>query len=130
MDDIQMVAIVTVLALITYFGQLILVGRARGKYDVKAPATTGNEIFERYFRVQMNTLEQLIIFLPSLWLFALFINGMAASTLGLIWILGRILYAQRYYADPTTRGPGAMITGLSSIVLMFGALVGAIADWL
>ena len=88
----------------------------------KAPATSGPEEFDRYFRVQMNTMEGLIQFLPSLWIFALFGNEQIGAVLGLIWIVGRILYALAYVKDPATRGRGFMIAGLSMLALQLGGL--------
>src|SRR3974377_2346018 len=85
-------AIVTLLAILFYFYTSIAVAKARVKFGVKAPAITGQPDFERVFRVQMNTLEWLPIFLPSLWLFAFYISDIAAASLGIFWIFGRILY--------------------------------------
>src|ERR1700745_3040387 len=89
-------ALVTVLAVAFYFFTSTHVGRARIKYGVKLPAISGNEDFERVFRVQMNTLEWLPIFLPSLWLFAIYHSDPIAAILGLIWIVGRIVYMIGY----------------------------------
>ncbi|MEY3260280.1 MAG: hypothetical protein RIT46_1109 [Pseudomonadota bacterium] len=115
-------ALVTLLAVLTFFWTTLRVATARGKYDVKAPATSGPEEFDRYFRVQMNTMEGLIQFLPSLWIFALFGNEKIGAVLGLIWIVGRILYALAYVKDPATRGRGFMIAGLSMLALQLGGL--------
>jgi uncharacterized MAPEG superfamily protein len=120
----ELVAIVTVLALVEYMWIVIRVGGARGRYEIKAPATTGHPIFERHYRVQMNTIEQLVIFLPALWLFATYVNALAASALGLVFIAGRLVYALRYVADPEKRGPGVLITSLANMALVIGALVG------
>src|SRR5664280_2392720 len=85
-------ALVTCLAILFYFFTSLQVGKARAKFGIKAPATTGNPGFERVFRVQMNTLEWLPFFLPALWLFAIYISDPIAAVLGLVWIAGRILY--------------------------------------
>ena len=85
-------AIVTALALIEYMGISILVGRARGKYGIKAPATSGHPVFERTFRVHQNTLEQLLIFLPSLWLFGTYVSAGWGALIGLVFIVGRAIY--------------------------------------
>src|ERR1700744_6316014 len=85
-------ALVALLALRAYLFSLILVSRARVKFGVKLPAIAGNPDFERVFRAQMNTLEWLPIFLPSLWLFALYLGDGLAASLGAVWVIGRILY--------------------------------------
>ena len=95
-----LVHLVIGLALVEFFVFLNAVGRARDTYHVPAPATTGNEVFERYFRVQMNTLEQLIIFVPAILLFARYVHPLVAAALGLVFILGRWLYFRAYVKDP------------------------------
>ena len=119
-------AIVTSLALLEYFGISLLVGRARGKYGIKAPATSGHPVFDRTFRVHQNTLEQLVIFLPSLWLFGTFVSAPWGALIGLVFIVGRVLYVQGYVADPEKRGTGFGIGFLANIVLLLGGLIGAI----
>jgi len=122
----EYVYIVIVLALIEYIVLGGLVGRARGKYGVKAPAVMGHEIFERTFRVQQNTLEGLVVFLPALWIFGAYLNPLVAAGLGIAGILGRAVYANAYIKDPETRGPGIMICGIVNIVLLLGGFVGLI----
>jgi hypothetical protein len=122
----EYVYIVIVLALIEYLILGGIVGYARGKYGIKAPACTGNEHFERAFRVHMNTLEGLIVFLPGLWLFGTFVSASWAAGLGLVGIVGRALYARGYLSDPDKRGPGAAICGVINMVLMIGSLFGLI----
>ena len=102
-------AAVTLLALLLYLVVSLNVGEARRKYEVRAPATTGNEHFERAYRVQMNTLEQMAFFLPSLWLCAIFLSDLAAAIGGIVWIGGRTLYALAYIHDPASRGRGMML---------------------
>jgi glutathione S-transferase len=119
------VDIVTTLALLQFIVFLMQVARARGKYGVPAPATTGNEIFERHFRVQQNTLEQLILFLPGLYLFAHYFNPLWAAALGLIYLIGRQVYSASYVNDPKTRSAGFGLTFLPTIVLIVGGLIGA-----
>ena len=119
-------AIVTALALLEYFGISMLVGRARGKYGIKAPATSGHPIFDRTFRVHQNTLEQLIIFLPSLWLFGTFVSAPWGALVGLGFIVGRVIYVRGYVADPEKRGTGFAIGFVANIVLLLGGLIGAI----
>src|SRR4249919_2403590 len=89
-------ALVTCLALLFYFLTSVKVARARAAFGIKAPAISGNPDFERIFRVQMNTLEWLPIFLPALWLFAIYVSDAIAAALGLVWIVGRILYMTGY----------------------------------
>jgi glutathione S-transferase len=120
------VAIVTVAALLEflYFG--IMVGGARTKYGVHAPATTGNEMFERYFRVHMNTLEQLVIFLPALWIFASYVSPTWGAALGVVFIIGRAVYARSYLRDPKSRTAGFALTALPIFALLIGIVVGAV----
>ncbi|MEA5577167.1 MAPEG family protein [Anabaena sp. UHCC 0451] len=119
-------SLVTVLALIVYFVVTINVGRARFKYKIVPPETTGNPDFERVLRVQQNTLEQLILFLPALWLFSFYVSPIWASALGTTWIIGRIAYAWGYYQAAEKRGVGFGISSLSGIVLILGSLIGII----
>ena len=115
-------AIVTCLAILFYFFTSLKVGKARGTFGVKAPATAGHPEFERMFRVQMNTLEWMPIFLPSLWLFAIYISDSIAAGIGLVWIVGRILYLTGYAQAPEKRGMGFGIQALAAFALLFGAL--------
>ena len=124
--EMAVIAIVTGLALIEYMAFSLRVGMARGKYGVEAPATSGDEIFERHYRVQQNTLEQLIVFLPSLWLFAQFVSINVAAGLGLVFIAGRALYAVSYIADPKKRTAGFLIGYLANAVLVLGSIGGAV----
>src|SRR5258705_10102976 len=115
------VTIVAMLALIEYFFFGIKVGQARGKYGVKAPATTGNEHFERYHRVHQNTLEQLVIFLPGLYGFATYVSPMWAAIFGVVFIAGRAYYYNLYIGNPDKRGPGVIVSVLASAVLVVGS---------
>jgi len=122
MPAYNLVVIVTLLALLLYFYMGLRVAAARGKHGVTAPAVTGAPEFERAYRVQMNTLEWLPLFLPSMWLFAAYWNQVLAAVLGLVWILGRALYMTSYTKDPAKRGPGFGIQALATLVLLLGAL--------
>ena len=122
----NLVVIVTLLALAVYLWTGIRVGQARHKYGVSAPAITGAPEFERAYRVQMNTLEWLPIFLISMWLFAYYWNAKIAAALGVVWILARIYYAISYAKDPAKRGPGFGVQSLATLVLLVGALGKAI----
>jgi uncharacterized membrane protein YecN with MAPEG domain len=115
-----LVALVTVLALMLFFWQGLRVGSARSRLGIQAPATTGNPEFERHFRVQANTLEGLMLFLPSLWLTALFLNEWVAVGLGVIWLVGRVLYTLAYAQEASRRGPGFAIASLSMLALLLG----------
>ncbi len=120
------VAIVTVLALLQFFWFGWQVGVARTKYNIAAPAVSGNETFERVFRVHMNTLEQLIVFLPALWIFASFISPIWASVLGVIFIIGRAVYARSYVKDPKGRSPGFAMSALPPLLMLLGILIWAV----
>jgi uncharacterized membrane protein YecN with MAPEG domain len=121
-----LVAIVAALALIEYSVFALQVGQARQRYGVKAPATTGHDLFERHYRVQQNTLEQLVVFLPSLYLFAAFVSGWVAALLGVAFVVGRAIYARGYLADPEKRSAGFLIGFAASNVLLLGGLLGAV----
>ena len=123
MESHALVAIVTLVALLVYFYMSLRVGRGRTKYGVAAPAVVGHPDFERDYRIQMNTLEWLPLFLVSLWLFALaWGNDLIAAGIGLVWIVGRILYLTGYSRAAEARGPGFGIQALATGVLLFGAL--------
>lgn len=120
------VALVTVLALVQFFWLGFQVAQARGRYGVRAPATTGHEVFERHFRVQMNTLEQLMLFLPSLWIFASYISPLWAAALGVVYVIGRAVYASAYVRDPKSRSLGFALTALPTFAMMIGIVVWAV----
>ena len=120
------VDIVTVLAVLQFIRFGFQVGGARGKYGVKAPATTGNEIFERLFRIQQNTLEQLAGFLPGIYLFSRYFSPKWAAALGLIYLVGRQVYAASYVKDPSKRSLGYGLSFLPVAVLLIGGLSGAV----
>jgi len=115
-------ALVTLLAVLFYFFTSARVAKARGIYGVKLPAISGHPDFERVFRVQMNTLEWLPIFLPSLWLFAVYVSDQVAALIGLLWIVGRIVYMVGYTQATERRRPGFFIQALACAVLLFGPI--------
>lgn len=121
----EYVTIVISLALLQYMGFGAMVGRARGVYGIKAPATTGNEMFERYFRVHMNSLESLIIFIPGIVAFATYVNAEFAAGLGVIYLVGRFVYARAYVKEPGSRSLGTLLSGAPNIILLLGGAIGA-----
>lgn len=127
-NEFAPIHLVTLIALLEYFGFAMAVGRARYRYGVKAPATTGNEDFERYYRVQMNTLEQLIIFIPALWAFAIFVNVTWATVLGAIFIVGRALFFTGYVKAAEKRSLGFSLSMLPTLALLIGGIYGAIRN--
>jgi len=118
----------TLLTLIVYFFTILKVGHARGKYDVPAPGTDGPPEFARINRVQQNTSEQLILFFPSFWIFASLWGDIPAAVLGIIFIIGRILYMNGYYKAAEKRSRGFGIASLSIIFLLLGSIVGIISS--
>lgn len=120
------VSIVTSIMLIQLFAFSVKSGMAREKGGVKAPATSGDDNFERLYRVHHNTMEMLIIAIPSMWMFANHVHTLAAAGLGMVYVIGRIIYSRAYITDPESRGTGFMISMLPVLILMFGALIGAI----
>lgn len=118
--------IIALLAVLQFFVFGILVGRARERYGVKAPAVTGHEQFERAFRVQMNTLEQLVGFLPTLLIAGQYWSQALVAGLGLVWLIGRLVYRHLYVADPAKRQVGFLLTVIPTFVLLGLGLVGAV----
>ena len=119
------VHIVALLAIVQFIIFSMLVGAARGKYGIKAPAMTGNEHFERAVRVQMNTLEQLVCFLPALLIAAVYWSQTYVAGAGVVYLVGRTLYRQAYVANPAKRGLGFVLTFLPTVVLVLAGLLGA-----
>jgi glutathione S-transferase len=115
--------IVTLLALLEYSIIGVMVGRARQTYGIEAPATTGNPDFERIFRVHVNTLEALIVFLPALWIFSLSVHYHIGVLLGLLFVIARIVYAAGYMSAASKRSTGAFATGIINLILVVGALI-------
>lgn len=119
------VHLVTLLAVAQFMWFGFLVGGARVKHGIAAPATTGNEIFERYYRVHMNTLEMLIVFLPSMWLAAQYWSPLWTAEAGAIYLVGRVVYLKGYVSDPKKRSTGYGISLLPTAALLLAAIVGA-----
>lgn len=118
--------LVTLLAILLYFFMGLRVGQARGKYKIEAPAMTGHPEFERIVRVHLNTLEWLPLFLPSLWLFAIYVDPLLAGAVGVVWILGRIMFMQGYTVAANKRGSGFLIQAIANLILFAGAAIGLI----
>jgi len=114
--------LIVLLALLQYVYFIALVGQARGKYNVKAPATDGDERFVSTFRVQQNTLEQLIIFIPSVFAFSWYLSDLWVLIPGAVFIIGRFMYAASYIKDPASRGMGMGLTFLANATVLFGSL--------
>lgn len=126
----NLLALVTLATLLVFFWMIIRVGGARVRFKVEAPATTGHPEFERHFRVQSNTQEGLVVFLPSLWLFSLALDNvkgaplgdLAGAALGVVWIIGRIIYMFSYVRDPASRSAGFGIQALATMIALVGGL--------
>ena len=123
-------ALVTCLALLVYVWNFMSAGAARGKHKIQAPATTGHPEFERKLRVQENMIEQLIVFLPSLWIFCLTVQVLVGAALGFVFVVGRIIYSLAYAADPSKRGLGFGLAAFPTLILLLGGLAGVIRDFL
>ena len=126
----ELVAIVTALALLQAFVFAFQVGQARVKYEVSAPMVSGPPEFERAFRVHQNTLEQLVIFVPSLWMFAYFLRADVAAGIGLVFVIARQVYRGAYLGNPDNRSAGFGIGATAMMILLIGGLVGAVIDLL
>ena len=121
----EAIAIVTILALMQYFFFGVQVGQMRVKHGVKAPATSGHPEFERMFRVQQNTLEQLVMFLPALWIYGYFGKPLWAAAAGIVFIIGRFIYRRGYVSDPLKRGTGFTISIIATSFLLIAGLIAA-----
>ena len=115
---------ITLLTVLLMFGLTFNVGRARAKYQVKAPAVSGHELFERAYRIQLNTIENVLMFLPALWLYAIFLSDKGAGDSGAIWLIARVWYAIAYQVNPAKRGLGFIISILVIAGLWAGAAYG------
>lgn len=122
----ELVIIVISLALIEYIFFGLLVGKARGDYNIEAPATSGHPIFERYYRVQENTLELLIYFIPGILMFAHYWRDDIAAGLGAVFLVGRVLYLKQYVKEPKTRTMGFVLSFFPAVILVIGGLAGAV----
>ncbi len=123
-------SLITALSLLVYLVLAFNVGLARKKYKVLPPQMTGDPDFERVLRVQQNTLEQLVFFLPNLWLFSFYVSPLWGAGIGALWLVGRIIYAWGYYQAAEKRVIGFGINSLSGVVLLLGSLVGIVLSLL
>jgi uncharacterized MAPEG superfamily protein len=123
-------ALVTALAVLVLGLAVYLVGRARGKYGIPAPAITGNPDFERAFRAHQNTVEQVVMFLPALWLATIYGNEKTAAYLGYAWIVGRVLYLFAYIQEAGKRSMGFLISAVATIALLLMGMQGIVRQWL
>lgn len=125
----EAIAIVTVLALMQVFMFALQVGKARASHEISAPAITGNAEFERVFRVHQNTVEQIVLFVPALWLFGYYVHPLIGAAVGLGFIVSRQIYRNAYVRDPVARGTGFGLGALMMAILLFGGLGGAALSW-
>jgi glutathione S-transferase len=122
-------AVVTIMALLVYIWMLANAGKARGKFKINAPSIEGPIEFQSVLRVQANTVEQMVVFFPALWMCAFYLGDFWAALGGLAWVVGRIIYALGYYAAPGKRTLGFSITAFASIALIIGTIVGLFLHW-
>ncbi len=125
----ELIAIVTGLAVLQAFYFAFQVGQARVKHGVNAPAISGSAAFDRAFRIHANTIEQLVIFLPGLWMFGYYVNEQIGAGIGLLFIVGRFVYRSAYLGDPKSRSAGFGIGAFSMVVLVVGGMIGAAMKW-
>lgn len=126
MEAMGPIAIVTILALAQFVLFALQVGGMRGKHGVKAPAIAGHPEFERMFRIQQNTMEQLVAFIPALWIYGYFVNPLWGAGMGLVFIVGRFIYRAAYLQDPARRSTGFTVTFLPTAVMLVWSLVAII----
>jgi hypothetical protein len=120
----EWIVLITLLVSAEYFFLAVMVGKARSVTGIHAPKCVGDEKFERIFRVQQNTMEQLIIFFPALWIFGYYVSATVGAGLGALFLIGRIMYARGYVQHPDKRGPGFILGSLATLALILGALLG------
>ena len=122
----ELIAVITGVILVQYYVLMMMVGAARAKTGIEPPKMDGDPLLERAVRIQANTLEQIVVVIPALWIFATYLSSDVAAGLGLVFVVGRVLYAQAYRADPKKRTMGFMLGFLATMVLLGGSLYGAI----
>jgi len=126
----EAIAIVTIFALMQAYVFAIQVGQARVKHGVRAPDTSGHEDFDRMFRIHQNTMEQLVLFVPAIWIFGMYIHALSGAAIGLVYVIGRFIYRGAYLKDPASRSLGFGLGAVALGILMLGGLVGAVMSYL
>lgn len=126
----EAIAIITILALMQAYLFAFQVGQARVKHGVKAPAISGHDDFDRIFRVHQNTMEQLLLFIPALWIFGMYVHAFAGAGIGLVFVIGRFVYRGAYLKDPASRSLGFGLGAASLAILMLGGLIGAVMSYM
>lgn len=126
MTKLSLVYVVVLLALLQYTFFTFMVGRARGRYGISAPSITGHEEFERYYRVQMNTVELLVAFLPAMFIGAATVAAWFSASLGIVYLIGRQMYFSAYIRDPKSRSLGFVLSLLPIIILLVTSLVSSV----
>ncbi len=121
----EVIALVAGLAVLQVFVFAFSVGKARVTYKIDAPATTGDANFERTFRIHQNTVEQLVIFLPGLWMFGNYVDANVGAAVGIVFVISRAMYKSAYSKDPKSRGKGFALGALSMMILVVGGMIGA-----
>ena len=124
MNDLAYPGIVSALALLVYYYTLFKAGMARGRFNVAAPSHEGPEEYQRYVRAHLNTLEHLVLFLPGLWLFAFAVSPLWAAGMGIIWPIGRLMYARGYYENADRRRLGLYLSMPPIYIFVLGSLIG------
>lgn len=123
-------AAVTILTAIVLIYTMSVVGKARRMHKIFPPAMGGHPEVERALRVQGNTVEQVVIFLPLLWVATLYFHGWIPAALGVVWCVGRVLYAIGYMKEADKRGPGFGIAALASLALLVLSIWGVVVSWM
>jgi len=118
------VNLIVLAALVEYIAFILIVGATRNKYGVGAPATSGNDQWERLYRIQVNTAEQLVLFIPAIYGFAYYVSEMWAASIGIVFLIGRIVYFFGYKNSGEKRLPGAIMSSWTSYIFVIGALIG------
>ena len=122
------VYLVILLALVQFLYFTFRTGLSREKYGVDAPKTVGDEKWECIYRVQQNTMEQLVIFIPGMLLFAHFVSPKWVLLPGVAFLIGRQLYSHLYCTNPKKRAPGVALSMFSNIALVAGAIIGLVLE--
>lgn len=123
----EFITVIVMLALVEYLYFGAAVSRARVRHSINAPATSGEELFERFFRAHQNTLEQLVVFIPAIYAAGYYANELFAVAVGVIFLIGRAIYFRSYISEPGSRGAGMIISTAACVVLVVSGLIGAVA---